>query len=332
MTERIIRASNALQRLDVLLYNTVGQTPDENAQIVLLKGMGLLNISRNLGNFYELLNKASYEAEMLRDQHRMDDYIQAIEQLHHLFIANHISSNYWRVFSDFIKDKNLLLPLNTLAKAFYERHPAIELEKDFISDLSAKFEDYQKEIIQSSISTGLKKYLLDRLEEILKILRNYIVDGTEGLEKSIKSTILDLAIKDKDFSEEDKKQPAYLNFLTFLISVGFLVKPTIYDVIGSVADINGYWKPTIENLISGQDKIAQLPKSDTNIKIVLDQATNLWCEQPHSLFKRIPKAIEPGKDSDLLPGDKAPEALPEANTSEPSMSDESSPGLETQQK
>ena len=86
-----------------------------------------------------------------------------------------------------------------------------------------------------------------QIENILYAIRRYSIDGTEGLEKAIKSFFSDLAIVESHLDNKDKKNPIYKNcqswVSTLLIS---LLYPSAYDIIGVY--------PTITDLLELRGK------------------------------------------------------------------------------
>ncbi|WP_413175912.1 hypothetical protein [Anabaena azotica] len=172
--------SNALRQLEMILDEAVTNgSREQTSGHILLSAMNLELIPKNMVNFYELLSKAEEEAKKLSNNPKIDRYIQAIGKLHHVFIVNSIWTTKWSVFATHIESKNILTILDALANDFHRQNPKILLEKDFLKDLNAEFENILEEVLSTDLSKELKVYLISRIQDILSAIRRYSIDGTE---------------------------------------------------------------------------------------------------------------------------------------------------------
>ncbi|MBD1927347.1 hypothetical protein H6F74_14005 [Trichocoleus sp. FACHB-90] len=187
--------SNALRRLEIILDEAVTNgNGEQSSAAILLEAMTLAVQHRNIVDFYELLNKAEEEARKLNKFPKIDRYIKVIEELQDVFIANHIWSSKWSIFADYIDNKGVLNTLDALANYLHSQNPKIFIEQDFLNDLNTTFSSLVEKVMESDLSKELKIYLIERIEDILKAIRRYAIDGTEGLEKAAKSLVNDLAV------------------------------------------------------------------------------------------------------------------------------------------
>ncbi len=242
-----MKQSNALRTLEIILDEAVTKgEPSQSAGSILLKAMKLDAQPQSLVDFYELLNKAEEEARKLNNIPKINRYIQVIEELHKVFIVNHIWSSPWQTFANHIQTRGVLNTLDALANYLHSQNPEIFLEQDFLKDLNVEFEFLLNKVFDSDLAKELKTYLIDRIEDILKAIRRYAIDGTEGLEKAAKSLVNDLAIIEHNLKDEDKKKTIYQEVKAWGLSLVLFLTPTPYDIVGAVPDIYEFWIPKFE--------------------------------------------------------------------------------------
>jgi hypothetical protein len=203
--------------------------------------MKLSGDSQNIVDFYELLNKAKEEARSIKNKPKIDRYVNSIEKLHQIFIVNHIWGEHWQIFATYIEDRDVLNVLDSLADFFYSQNPAMFLDKDFLSELNSEFASLLGKILKSDLSKELKKFLIVHLDNILKAIRRYYIDGTEGLEKATKSLVSDLVITEHRLQDVDKKilfistsrhGLSACSYILLLVLMTSLVLFLIYTIFG----------------------------------------------------------------------------------------------------
>ncbi len=306
-----MKQSNTLRRLYTLLKEAVTNGGmQENSGNVLLKAMKVDDQPHKLVDFYELLNKAGEDARKLKNIEDIDSYILVIEELQNLFITTPIWGSQWSTFANHIKNRNILIALSAIANYLHSQNPEKLLELDFLQELSAKFEFFLDEVFQSDLSKELKIYLINRIEDILKAIRRYAIDGTEGLEKSAKSFVNDLAIIEHNLKDEDKKKTLYQQVKAWGLSLVLFLTPTPYDIIGAVPDIYEFWVPKFEELAAGSEKIERIICEGENIQAVFEKASDIFSREPR-------KSISGGKDLKALPASKEDVESNIGNESEP---------------
>lgn len=292
-----MRQSNALRRLDTILAEAVASgDPNHSSGPIILKAMGLSGQPRNIVDFYELLNKAEEEARSIKNKPKIDRYFEKIEELHQLFIVNHLWNEKWGTFANQIKKTGVLIALDALAEFYYSQNPKIFLEQDFISSLKNNLESLLDEIINSDLSRDLKEFLIERIEEILKAIRRYNLDGTEGLEQVTKSLISELAMKEHNFAAEDKRNPIYKRVQAFALGIILWITPSPYDIIGAAPDIQDFWIPKFEELTEEHKKIEEAISETSTIQEAFEKVS--------SLVNKQNKKLLPGKTIKALPASK----------------------------
>src|SRR6476661_6733773 len=108
--------SSILRRLETILDYAVDKgEPNKKASLVLSEAMGLDSSPGSILDFCEILNKAEEEARNLRDVPKIHRYFQAIDDLHQLFVFNHIWNTDWHIFANHIRSKGILIALDALA-------------------------------------------------------------------------------------------------------------------------------------------------------------------------------------------------------------------------
>lgn len=147
-----MQQSNALRRLEIILDEAVTNGDGNQASgPIILKAMKLSNQPSKVVDFYELLNRAEEETKKLKNLPKIDRYLETIEELHKVFILNHIWVTKWSTFAGHIKTRGVLIALDALANYFHSQNPTVLLEQDFLEKLSHEFESLIKNILNSRI-------------------------------------------------------------------------------------------------------------------------------------------------------------------------------------
>jgi hypothetical protein len=150
----------------------------------------------------------------------------------------------------------------------------------------------------------LKRFLVGHIEDILKTIRRYRIDGTEGLKKAAQSLISDLIMTEHSFKDADKRNSVYTCIKAWGLSLLPYIAPSPYDMIGAVPDIHDFWVPKFEELSTGHKKIERMISDTSTIQEAFEKSSNTFDRQQQQ----------------SLPGSKEPLALPaskedpEANT------------------
>ena len=295
----MMQQSSALRRLEEILTNAVSSGDTNQASgPILLKAMDLEPQPHNIVDFYELLNKAEEEARRVRSRPKIDRYLQTIEKLHEHFIVHHTWSVQWVIFSAYIEDKNILNTLDSLAEFFYSENPVIFLKEDFLEKLNSEFTVLLEKILQSNLSKELKRFLIEHIENIVKAIRRYKVDGTEGLKKAAQSLISDLVMIEHSLKDVDKKNPTYTCIKAWGLSLLLYITPSPYDIIGAVPDIHDFWVPKFEELSTGHAKIEKLICDTPTIQEVFEKASDVFDRQPQKTLAGVKevKALPASKE------------------------------------
>lgn len=258
--------------------------------------MKLSEQPQNIVDFYELLSKAEEEARSIRNKTNINRYLQTLEELHEVFVVSHIWSTKWAIFAGQI-NKNTLNTLDSLADFFDKQNPAIFLDQEFLEKLKDELNDLLDKVLESDLSRDLKIFLRERIEDILRAIRRYPIDGTEGLEKATKSLVSDLVMKEHIFQDKDKGNPIYQNVKALVLSFLIYITPSPYDIIGVVADIDGYFTPKYKELVAGREKIEKIVCESPNIQEAFEKSSNIFDRQPQ-------KTITGNRDLKALPASK----------------------------
>ena len=289
----LTHGSNALRRLEELLTEAVTNGDgNELSGLILLRAMKLSEQPQNIVDFCELLSKAEEEAKSIRNKTKIDRYIQTLEELHKVFVVSHIWSTQWAIFAGQINN-NILNTLDSLADLFDKQNPAIFLDQEFLEKLKDEFSDLLTKILESDLSRDLKIFLRERIEDILRAIRRYPIDGTEGLEKATKSFVSDLAMTEHSLQEKDKDAPIYRRVKAFVLSSIMYTAP----IIGAIPDIDGYWRPKFEELVAGHEKVEKILCESPNIQEAFEKSSKIFDRQPQKIItgNREPKALPASK-------------------------------------
>ncbi|MBD2028119.1 hypothetical protein, partial [Leptolyngbya sp. FACHB-711] len=171
----------------------------------------------------------------------------------------------------------------------------IFLQQDFLEKLNGEFRGLLEEILESSLCRELKNLLVDRIEDILKAIRRYHIEGTKGLEKVTKALVCDLVMTEP--SLKDKNNPTFKHVTAWVLNLLVYITPSPYDIIGAVPDIHDFWKPTFEELVANREKVEQIICEAPTIQEALKKTSTTFARQPQ-------KSITSGKELKALPASK----------------------------
>ena len=288
-----VNQGSALRKLDGILEKALqAQDPKQPAGPILLEAMGLEPKAHNLMKFYTLMNMAKEEAESIKLP-KLDRYLKVIQNLHHIFNANHAWGQQWGTFAGHINNGNVLATIDSLANSYHSQNPTFFIETEFLEKITEDLHSLSEEIIQSDLSPELKNFLTNKLAELVKAIRGYRIYGSAELEKATKASISDLIINEIQLEDTDKKNETYKKFQARLLALYMWLVPSPYDIIGAAPDIHDFWKPRIENMAEGFEKIEGIVIETETIQEAIEKTRN-------ALSNNSPKMME-GKDQKALP-------------------------------
>jgi hypothetical protein len=274
--------------------------------------MKLDDSSENIVDFYELLNKAKEEARSIRNKQNINSYLQTVKELQQVFVLNSIWSTKWGTFAGHIEGRGVLSILDALAEFYYLQNPTVFLEQNFLEKLNSEFENLLAEILESSVSKELKRFLIERVEDILRAIRKYHIDGTEGLEKATKSLVSDLVMTENSLQDKDKNNPVYKHVKAWLLSLLIYIAPSPYDIVGAVPDIQDFWIPKFEELTAGCEKVEQIVCETPTIQEAFEKASSTFDREAQ-------KSLRGARELKSLPASKED---PETSTNDVLLSEE----------
>ena len=291
--------SNALRRLEGILDEAVAyENKKEPAGTVLLKVMKLNQQPENIVGFYELLGKAKEESLRIINKPKISRYISTLNELHQIFILNPVWTTEWNTFSSHIESRGILNTLDALADFFHAQDPLVFLEQDFLDQLKTEFQSLSDSILNSTLSNELKKFLIEKVEDILAAIRRYHIDGTEGLTKAAQSLVRDLVMTEHKIKDADKKNPVYNKAKSWFVAILLYTVPVI-------PDIHTFWIPKFEELVAGQKKIEQIAPETLTIQGILEKSADVFDRQPQknitgsAELKALPASKEEDSTEDL---------------------------------
>jgi hypothetical protein len=183
--------TSALQRLTKILRDAIEDSESYSINALAIPMLlQCIDVPDSLSHFIDFFSILSTAREEIRKMKGRESSCRVIEKLNDYFI-NKIDVT-WEDFAKFIEDGNIIDLLHSLADHYHTQNPAIFLESDFLDGLKDQFNFLLDEIVDSDLSNDFKKFLTKKIEDILYAIRRYSIDGTEGLEKAIKSFVSDL--------------------------------------------------------------------------------------------------------------------------------------------
>jgi hypothetical protein len=269
--------ANTLRRLSTILKEAIKNgNKGENIGTVLLKAMDLERRAGNLVEFFEILNKAEYDAKRIKRIEDIDIYIKALEDLKDLFITTPIWSLNWGEMASKINNANLIIPVISLASYFDIENPTKILDEDFLKELNNKFQSFINEVDNSEFSDDFRIIITNKIEDILRAINRYNIDGTEGLEKAAKLFVYDLVLREFNLKEEDKKNALFQKIKAAGMALVLYIVPKPYGTISVVPDINQYWVPQIQKLLEGSEQIEKIIYDEPNMSEVFKKISNIF--------------------------------------------------------
>jgi hypothetical protein len=135
--------------------------------------------------------------------------------------------------------------------------------------------------------------LTKKIEDILYAIRRYSIDGTEGLEKAIKSFVSDLVMVEKHIDKKDKKNPIFNRCLAGVSSLLVILRPSPYDIIGVVPAIDDYYRPRIEEFIKNWQEVEASSDEASTFTEIIEKSLQLSNKQPQkSLSGKEQKSLQ----------------------------------------
>lgn len=293
---------NALRRLEDLLENALEYGDQSiSAGRVLLNLMGLQPLPANLVSFYSLLSRAKDEAESIRSNPKIKRYVEVVSQLQTIFVIHDPWRVAWGTFAKQIQGANITIALDSLANTYYTRKPAIFWDESFLSEVIQNLSELLDNVLESNLPKELKRYIEDRISDILQALRKTRIDGTEAIEKEAKSIIGDLAIRERSIKKEDRRNPIFKRFQANIIALVFWAAPSPYDIIGAVPDINDFWIPAVENISDVYQNIEKAIVDTDTIQEAFDNVKEIANEEPQKLLEGQEQKILPPAQEESSP-------------------------------
>jgi hypothetical protein len=287
--------SSALRQLETILDEAIENGDKNNPSgIALMQAMRLEPKPQNFVNFFALLYKAEEETRKFGDSLQNARSILAINKFQEQFILENSWGKKWEHFSNYIEDKNILSILDNLANIYHSKNPKPFLEEEFLVGLDKEFSSLLSEIVESDISRKLKSDIKCHIEDILSAIRNYLINGTEGIEKAAQSLIIDLEVENHKLSSEDRINPTIQKITGIVFSLVMFLKPSFWDIIGVVPDINEFWAPKLHELVEFRQKIEPQIDEDSTIKNICEKLSQ--AKETKLLTGASPKSLPPRKE------------------------------------
>ena len=279
--------SSALRQLEIILEEAMTSAQENQTGLILMRAMQLEEKPCNLVSFFTLLHKAKEEAKRLQYS-KVDRDIAALEDLQKVFSENPAWGHPWSSFSGHIKVSNILSILNNLANSYHNQTKNPFLEKDFLKDLDNDFSSLLQDTLDSELSKTFKKEIKVKIEDILSCIRNYSIDGTEGIEKAVQSLLIQVEMGDRNPSK-DISDPILRKLKITAISFLLFLKPSFWDVAGLLPDIDSFWVPKFHELVEFRQKVELHTGEEYSLKTI--------CKK----FSEV-KSLKSADDKKLLEG------------------------------
>jgi hypothetical protein len=273
--------SNALSRLKTILDKAVEcEDPSKFSGSVLLQAMNLPPTPQNIVEFYELLGKAYEETKSLKDISGFSDSLVSgsLEILQQLVIKYNLWETRWSAFHSHLTTTNSQLILGLLANEVSRVNPKVILEKVFLQQLHDEFSSLLEQIHESNLSQKIKQLLIIQIDSILKSIRRYNVEGTEGIEQTAKLRMLDLALAANKVTKEEKNHPLFKKVYSSVVTLGSICGFTM-SFVGFVPDVEQYWIPKFQNFLNGRNEIEKIINEKSSIEAIFEDALEVFKQE-----------------------------------------------------
>ena len=146
-----------------------------------------------LGKLMELLEIISDEIKLQQDINH-DIYLKWVPKVQAGFSVINLNGGF-SAFTNPI-DEAALDGLDFCSDLLSRRIPEKVLDKDKLQNIYKDTEELVKEIIASGTEKDLKTFMVNKLNEIIKAIQEYQINGSSPIEKAIESTFGALATKE----------------------------------------------------------------------------------------------------------------------------------------
>lgn len=181
------------------------------------------------------------------------------------------------LLSDYLRESSVTSALVAFNDDYLEGKRQIRLSQDFVSNLLAEFKSVQSEIFSSNLDLEVKKFISDRILEIICALENHDTYGTEKLREAINSNIGEIVLNGGKITAETRNHPAFKKYFSRLLVLSRMVASPISFMalgIGFSNDMENYIIPKYEQYQQNVEALERKPfecsKIDDLINILDD--------------------------------------------------------------
>jgi hypothetical protein len=250
-----------------------------------------------LFKFYRLIDEAIEEAKQVKDIGDRDR--RKLDTLPDFFLDEKILKMEWNLFKSHLEDNDIWRFIRLFAILYEKEFPVFPfLEKDLLEKIKNSFQKNLDEVIASNLSKDLQDFLVDKLENLLKAIRRYQIDGSEGLKKVAQNIISDLTLIGSSIKSEDRENPILQKFVSRVsIFSRILGISSVASIIGFTADI--------DSILAKYTRYLEHPEAivviegELSVSESIKESVMQFEEygQPIIEGKEEPKALPPGSDN-----------------------------------
>lgn len=274
----MVEQSSALRILEEVLDTASQDGPSHiSAGTVLLNTLKQTPKPQNMIAFYSLLARAVKEAELLVDkespqQRRITRNIEQLHALNSFFLENHLWGMAWHSCRSHIEQRNFLTVLHSLAEEYFKQCAFVKVPQDTINSLIDELNSIVEKVLDTDLSKDLKQHLILTLNELISTLRNYQVEGTQGIYQKSGSLSYRLLEVDTKVKEADRNNSAYQSATSWVLSIAtFFAPQSMYDVASFVPAMHDFYIPKLEQLMEKEKQIESLLKEKSSLYDVLKE-------------------------------------------------------------
>jgi hypothetical protein len=242
---------SALRRLHHLLTQAIDSGALAGSASEVLESVNILTgESMGIFDFFYILRQASVEARKITKPAGVNQYIPELDRFREYVLVNDVYNTQWRDYKHRIDSCNTMLIIDALANYYSSEYPLMSHKEDFLKCLLEELNTILQELTDSDLPAELKRVISSNLNGIVQSIYKYNIDGTDGIRSAVQSLIAELLIlESSNIGAKSIRASRVLRKASILGSLLLnLLRPSVFDIIGAVPDIQSFWIPAIQQL------------------------------------------------------------------------------------
>ncbi|PSR17013.1 hypothetical protein C8255_14780 [filamentous cyanobacterium CCP3] len=208
----------------------------------------------------------------------------------------------WSTFDAELESKGIYTIISGFLEIYNLKFSAnIYLQEEFLGRLKKNFESMLNEVDDSALSKDLKQFFTYKLEELIKAIRRYQLDGSEGLKKVTQEFICDFGIIQSKLNSEDRRNPVAKKVISRFVQLNTILGLNVLSTFGGIPEIDAYWLPKISKFFESTEsaEVISIGEKFSLEEIIEESVRRISGYEQHFLEgKAKPKALPAGDDTE----------------------------------